>query len=195
MNINVNSGALCRGQELQDSAGTMTGTDASHKTADPLVQTRILVSFCASAAMFFFYASSWLPEHAADWLIVQGGYYMAAIAMRSSAIILFRRDHQESPHPPSFFFPSLSFHPFTPFPHCPLHTHTHTHTLTQTHHTQHGMNRAPPALLEQMGAVEGSRLVSLILHTLALTFFFLSLTRQVETKANNFTFPHLCLCG
>lgn len=32
MNINVNSGALCRGQGLQDSPGTMTGTVASHKS-------------------------------------------------------------------------------------------------------------------------------------------------------------------
>ena len=136
--------------------------------------------------MFFFYASSWLAEHAADWLIVQGGYYMAAIAMRSSPIILFRRDHQESPHPPthppSFFHPPPSLPSplflLAPFP--PPNTHTHT---------QHRMNRAPPALIEQMGAVEGSRLVSLLPHTLALTFSFLSLTHQVKIKANSFTFP------
>ncbi|KAJ0057809.1 hypothetical protein NL108_002918 [Boleophthalmus pectinirostris] len=70
--------------------------------------------------MFFFYASSWLAAHAADWLIVQGGYYTAAIAMRSSPIIPFRRDNQESPplpqHPPSFSLPCLSFCP-------PLHSH------------------------------------------------------------------------
>lgn len=33
----------------------------------------LAVSFCASAAMFFFYVSFWLAELASDWLIVQGG--------------------------------------------------------------------------------------------------------------------------
>ncbi|CAM4345013.1 unnamed protein product [Leuciscus chuanchicus] len=77
-------------------------------------------SFCASAAMFFFYVSFWLAELAADWLIAQGGYYMAAIAMRSSPIIPFRRDHREPPVPPppppslhSFLLPSLSSCPPT----------------------------------------------------------------------------------
>lgn len=89
-------------------------------------------SFCASAAMFFFYVSFWLAELAADWLIAQGGYYMAAIAMRSSPIIPFRRDHREppvSPPPtisPLFLLPSLSSCPPT--------------------HMQSWVNRAPPAL-------------------------------------------------
>lgn len=136
--------------------------------------------------MFFFYASSWLAEHAADWLIVQGGYYIAAIAMRSSPIILFRRDHQESPHPSFLFFhPSPSIPPL-PFPCCPfflpsLRTHVHTS----------GVNRAPPALSEQMGAAEDSRLVSLIPHTLhSLLSWFLSLhLGQFESKENNLI-PH-----
>ncbi len=94
-------------------------------------------SFCASAAMFFFYVSFWLAELAADWLIVQGGYYMAAIAMRSSPIIPFRRDHREPPVPPPptisplFLLPSLSS--------CPPHPPTPTHM-------QSWVNRAPPAL-------------------------------------------------
>lgn len=77
--------------------------------------------FCASAAMFFSYVSFCLAELASDWLIVQGGYYMAAIAMRSSPIIPFRRDHRASPpsrhpHPsPHFPLPSLSS--------CPLNAH------------------------------------------------------------------------
>ncbi len=84
-------------------------------------------SFCASAAMFFFYVSFWLAELAADWLIVQGGYYMAAIAMRSSPIIPFRRDHREPPVPPPstisplFLLPSLSSCPPHPPP-PPQHT-------------------------------------------------------------------------
>lgn len=112
--------------------------------------------------MFFFYASSWLAEQAADWLIVQGGYYMAAIAMRSSPIIPFRRDHQESPtHPPTLppssipALPSLHSLFLVALSSCPL---LHTHM-------QSGMNRSPPALSEQMGAAEDSGLVSLIPHT------------------------------
>lgn len=139
--------------------------------------------------MFFFYASSWLAEHAADWLIVQGGYYMAAIAMRSSPIILFGRNHQESPHPSSFFFPSLSFHPFTslPFSSCPPPLRKHTRVRA---HTQSGVNRAPPALSEQMGAVEGSRLVPLAPHTFSLTFSlsFLPLTGS-EPRLTILLFP------
>lgn len=37
MNINVNSGALCRGQGLQDSPGTMTVTVASHKSKNAMI--------------------------------------------------------------------------------------------------------------------------------------------------------------
>lgn len=66
----------------------------------------------------------------------------------------------ESPPP----LPSLPFHLSTPsfslpfLSSCPpLHTHTHT---------QSSVNRAPPALSEQMGAEEDSGLVSLIPHTL-----------------------------
>lgn len=122
--------------------------------------------------MFFFYASSWLAERAADWLIVQGGYYMAAIAMRSSPIIPFRRDHQESPppaHPSSLFHPcpSISPLPFSPCPFfLPPSSHTHTHTRMQRR-----VNRAPPALSEQMGAAEDSRLVSLLFPALCTHTF------------------------
>ena len=105
--------------------------------------------------MFFFYASSWLAEHAADWLIVQGGYYMAAIAMRSFPIIPFRRDHQvpSTTLPPSSIpaLPSLHSLFLTALSSCPP-----LHTLTCTHSR---VNRAPPALTEQMGAAEDSRLV------------------------------------
>lgn len=89
---------------------------------------------------------------------------MAAIAMRSSPIIPFRRDHQESPHPPthppSLFHPCPSISPL-PFSRCPSFLPAPLFT-----HTQSAVNRAPPALSEQMGAAEDSRLVSLIPHTL-----------------------------
>lgn len=133
--------------------------------------------------MFFFYASSWLAERTADWLIVQGGYYMAAIAMRSSPIIPFRRDHQESP-PPAHPFPpspipalpslhSLFLRALSSCP--PLHT-----------HMQRRVNRAPPALSEQMGAAKDSRLVfpSLFL-TLFHSHFFLSFSLPIRTSANS----------
>lgn len=115
---------------------------------------------------------------------------MAAIAMRSSPIIPFRRDHQESPtHPPTLppssipALPSLHSLFLIALSSCPL---LHTHM-------QSGMNRAPPALSEQMGAAEDSRLVSL--PTLCTHFFlskalpfspFLNLG-QFETIANNLT--------
>lgn len=64
--------------------------------------------------------------------------------------------------PSTLPLPSLPFHLSTPFfslpflSSCPpLHT-----------HMQSGVNRTPPALSEQMGAAEDSRLVSLIPHTL-----------------------------
>lgn len=149
--------------------------------------------------MFFFYASSWLAERAADWLIVQGGYYMAAIAMRSSPIIPFKRDHQESPpssippyHP--LPLPSLPFHLSTPFfsvPFLPAPLFTHT--------VQCRVNRAPPALSEQMGAAKDSRLVSpsLFLTLFALTPFpFLSRSPfgpRVDFQQRS-DFSHFCLC-
>uniref|UniRef100_A0AAV2KDP6 Uncharacterized protein n=1 Tax=Knipowitschia caucasica TaxID=637954 RepID=A0AAV2KDP6_KNICA len=101
--------------------------------------------------MFFFYASSWLAMRASDWLIVQGGYYTAAIAMRSSPIIPFRRDNQEAP---SLASASTLLLPALPFFLPPLFT-----------HMQSTVNRPPPALSEQMGAVQDSRLIFLAPHT------------------------------
>lgn len=148
--------------------------------------------------MFFFYASSWLAEHAADWLIVQGGYYMAAIAMRSFPIIPFRRDHQvpSTTLPPSSIpaLPSLHSLFLTALSSCPP-----LHTLTCTHSK---VNRAPPALTEQMGAAEDSRLVFShsphFAHTSSAAqpspFSLILHAGEFETTANIFNFVRLCLC-
>lgn len=57
---------------------------------------RLLLCLCCNVLLLCVL----LPGRARSWLAncAQGGYYTAAIAMRSSPIIPFRRDHREPPH-------------------------------------------------------------------------------------------------
>lgn len=71
MNINVNSGALCRGQGLQDSLGTMTVTVASskskhHNRPSKKTSADIYLCYCAFTSRFIFililYWSTLMPK-------------------------------------------------------------------------------------------------------------------------------------
>lgn len=133
---------------------------------------------------------------------------MAAIAMRSSPIIPFRKDHQESPPPsPLSPLPSSSSFP-SPIPALPS---LHSLLLAALPfflppplhtHTQSGVNRPPPALSEQMGEAEDGGLVSLAPHTFhslpqsAQPLFLFSLILhlfRLKSTAHNFPSSGFCL--